>query len=137
MTYPCWIAPNQNDVEENKLKEPEGERIRAELIDFLERNNVCGILMDTPHHHVSIEWGPRLPNRIKPVLSIWGSIFVVVQLGEPDIPVNGGNLSQEQQEQANQDMPHRLAGADTGPGNAVAGPSQSPALEDIAGNDSK
>jgi hypothetical protein len=83
MTYPCWVAPNQNDVEANKLKEQEGERIRAELIDFLERNKVCGILMDTPHHHVDIQWGPRLPSEIKPVLTMWGSIFIVVKQEQP------------------------------------------------------
>jgi hypothetical protein len=40
-----------------------------------------------------------------------------------NIPVTGGIHSQAQQEQASEDMPHQLAGTDTGPGNAVAGPS--------------
>lgn len=77
MTYPSWIAPKEKDLEENKAKEPEGERIRAELIDFLERNKICGMLLDTPHHHVAIDFGPRLPDRIKQVLTVWGSIYVV------------------------------------------------------------
>jgi hypothetical protein len=77
--YPSWIAPDEKDVEANKTKEPEGERIRAELIDFLERNKICGILMDTSHHHVSIDWGPRLPSETKGVLTLWGSIRVVVK----------------------------------------------------------
>lgn len=72
MSYPSWIAPKQKDLEVNKLKEPEGERIRAELIDFLERNKICGILMDTPHH-VQIDYGPNLPSEIKNTLSVWGS----------------------------------------------------------------
>jgi len=77
--YPSWIPPKQEDLEANKLKEPEGERIRAELIDFLERNKICGILMDTPHHHVSIDYGPNLPSEIKNVLGCWGSIYIVVK----------------------------------------------------------
>jgi hypothetical protein len=40
-----------------------------------------------------------------------------------DIPVTGGIHSQAQQDEANEDMPHQLAGTDTGPGNAVARPS--------------
>ena len=77
--YPAWQAPKQEDIEANKEKEPEGERIRAELVDFLERNKICGILMDTPHHHVSIDYGPNLPAERKNVLSLWGSVYIVVK----------------------------------------------------------
>jgi hypothetical protein len=73
------VAPEQKDIERNKLVEPEGERIRQELIAFLERNEICGMLLDTPHHHVDIQYCPRLPSEIKPVLNLWGSIYVVVK----------------------------------------------------------
>ena len=79
MSYPSWIPPDEKDVEANKRVEPEGERIRAELIDFLERNKICGILMDTQHHHISIDWGPNLPSVSKCVLTRWGAIRVVVK----------------------------------------------------------
>jgi hypothetical protein len=69
------IAPNRAAIEHNKLRQPEGERLRAELTDWLEKNNIVSILLDTPRHCVNIQT-PRLPDNIKNVLSIYGSIYV-------------------------------------------------------------
>lgn len=77
MSYPGWMAPDMDAVRKNADFEPEGERIRAELHDFLERNKICGMLLDTPHHHVNIQFGPNLPNKVKSVLSKYGGIYVV------------------------------------------------------------
>lgn len=72
----CHVAPDQADIERNKLKEPEGERLRAELTEWLQKNDIVSIRLDTPEHMVSIDIAPRLPPAIKPVLRIWGSIYV-------------------------------------------------------------
>lgn len=69
-------VPNEVDIEKNKTIEPEGERLRAELIDWLKKNKIVGILLDTPEHVVDIQIAPRLPPRIKSVLTVWGSIYV-------------------------------------------------------------
>lgn len=78
MSYPGWIAPDEQDVEKNRVAEPEGERLRKELTDWLERNRICGMHLDTLHHVVRIDFGPKLPNEIRNKLSCWGSIYVVV-----------------------------------------------------------
>lgn len=78
MSYPSWFPPDEKDVAANIAKEPEGERLRRELTEWLERNHVCSGILDTTHHHVSIHFGPNLPNEIMSVLSIWGAIDVVV-----------------------------------------------------------
>ena len=44
MSYSCHIAPDRNDLERNKHQEPEGERLRAELEEWLYRNDIVGIL---------------------------------------------------------------------------------------------
>lgn len=75
----CHVVPEQSDIEANRSKEPERERIRQELIDFLERNKICGILLYTPHHHVDIQYCPLLPDEIHNVLSLRGSIYIVVK----------------------------------------------------------
>jgi|HubBroStandDraft_5_1064220.scaffolds.fasta_scaffold00789_11 hypothetical protein len=71
----CHIPPDRSGVFSNQSLEPEGERIRAELEDFLRRNNIVSISLDTDEHCVSIDIA-KLPPRIKPVLRRWGSIFV-------------------------------------------------------------
>ena len=71
----CHIAPDQNDIVKNVAKEPEGERIRAELVDFLKRNKIVSVLLDTEEHNVCIDI-VKLPPKIKPVLTCWGSVFV-------------------------------------------------------------
>src|SRR5271156_1504183 len=73
----CHIAPDRNDIEKNKLEEPEGERLRAELETWLEKNKIVGIMMDTPNHEIRIDWANRLPSEIKPILTHWGSIFII------------------------------------------------------------
>lgn len=72
------IAPDKTDVVNNVSHEPEGERIRAELIDFLTRNKIHSIMLDTDDHCVQVD-GVKLPPRIKDVLTIWGSIYVRVE----------------------------------------------------------
>ena len=76
MNVECHVAPDQADLERNKAVEPEGERIRAELIDWLSRNKIVSVMLDTPEHVVRVDIAPKLPPRIKSVLSLWGSIFV-------------------------------------------------------------
>lgn len=70
------IAPPTDVIEKNKETEPEGERLRAELADWLRHNQIGGILMDTKDHIVDIQIR-RLPPRLKWVLSTWGTITVV------------------------------------------------------------
>jgi hypothetical protein len=68
--------PDEEFIKKNAAREPEGERIRAELIDFLERNKIVSICLDTQLHTVQIDSG-KLPPKIKSVLTKWGSIYVV------------------------------------------------------------
>lgn len=68
-------TPIREDIEANKLKQPEGERIRAEFERFIRRNKIFGMMLDTEHHSAEIRID-KLPDRIKNVLSIWGSIYV-------------------------------------------------------------
>ena len=70
------LSPNLDDIKRNKVKEPDGERLRSELIEWLDKNKIVTILLDTPNHQVDINI-VKLPSYIKPVLTIWGSIFVV------------------------------------------------------------
>ena len=67
-------APPQDVLDDNKLREPEGERIRAELTDFLTRNKIVSIMLDTENHCVDIH-SAKLPSRITPILTYWGSIY--------------------------------------------------------------
>jgi hypothetical protein len=69
------VAPDKEAIAKNAAKEPEGERIRAELIDFINRNKIVNLFLDTDEHVVTIDI-VRLPPRIKPVLTIWGAIYV-------------------------------------------------------------
>lgn len=69
-------APPEGFSAKNAAREPEGERIRKELIEFLERNKISSICLDTPLHYVDIQ-SAKLPPRIKNVLSKWGSVYVV------------------------------------------------------------
>jgi hypothetical protein len=68
--------PPKADLEENAQFEPEGERIRKELIEFLERNRIASIYLDTEKHVVDIQ-SAALPPKVKNVLSHWGSVYVV------------------------------------------------------------
>jgi hypothetical protein len=75
MDVSIHIAPDQKDIEANKKAEPEGERLRAELSEWLEKNGIVSMCLDTPNHVVRVDI-VKLPPRIKPVLRLWGSIFV-------------------------------------------------------------
>lgn len=86
MRTDCHIAPPQSDLNYNALKEPEGERIRAELIEWLTRNKIVTVLLDTDEHCVSIDI-VKLPPRIKPVLTSWGSIFIKDDKKNSSIPI--------------------------------------------------
>lgn len=68
--------PDQDYIKRNATREPEGERIRKELIDFLERNKIVGIMLDTATHTVEVNIG-KLPPKLKTVLSKYGAISVV------------------------------------------------------------
>jgi hypothetical protein len=74
--YDQHEAPPGADIEANKLEEPEGERMRAELEAWLAKNKIVAISLDTEHHIVSIDYAPVLPPRIKSVLTKWGSIYI-------------------------------------------------------------
>lgn len=79
----------------NNRREPEGERIRAELVEFLARNKISSIVLDTATLTVDIQ-SARLPPRMKCVLARWGSIYVIddapdpVRDWKPGLPVPEG-----------------------------------------------
>jgi hypothetical protein len=73
--------PAEAYIEKNKKREPEGERIRKELIEFLERNKIATMLVDTAHHTIEVNID-KLPHKMKQVLSKYGCIMVVDD--EPD-----------------------------------------------------
>jgi len=83
--YP-HTPPNRADIEANKLKEPEGERIRKEFESFLRRNKIVAMLLDTEHHSIEINID-KLPPRSKQVLSIWGAIQVRVDPPRPRMQI--------------------------------------------------
>ena len=72
----CHIAPDQTDIASNRTKEPEGERLRQELTEWLEKNGVVSMLLDTPNHAVTVDIR-KLPRRIKHVLTVWGSLYTI------------------------------------------------------------
>lgn len=74
-SYTCHISPDKDALERNKSVETEGERIRGELVDFLNRNRIVGMMLDTEEHVVRVDI-VKLPPNIKPVLTLWGSIYV-------------------------------------------------------------
>jgi hypothetical protein len=75
MDMRAHVPPDEEAIERNKEREPEGERIRAELIDWLTRNKIVSVMLDTAEHRVSVDI-VKLPPRTKSVLGIWGSIRV-------------------------------------------------------------
>lgn len=76
--------PDLEAIARNQDKEPEGERLRRELIAWLTRNKIVSLLFDTPDHTVEIQIA-TLPPRIKEVLGAWGSIYVIDD-GEEPVP---------------------------------------------------
>lgn len=96
-----WLhtPPDEVAIEKNQTREPEGERIRKELIEFLTRNKIVGILLDTAHHTIEVNID-KLPPKLKTVLTQWGAISVVDdtpdwKLGDvvpADHEVRGGRL---------------------------------------------
>jgi hypothetical protein len=98
--YSCHITPDPADIEKNKKAEPHGERLRAELQDWLERNGIVSIMLDTNHHVVRVDIAPKLPPEIRPVLGLWGSIFVTKEAvdaerikAEGDAPTQKGGAT--------------------------------------------
>lgn len=73
----CHATPDLARTKLNEADEPNGERLRRELTEWLEHNKILSLILDTEHHCVEIDWVPRLPPRIKPQLTIWGSIYVI------------------------------------------------------------
>lgn len=69
------VPPDEAAIGANQAVEPEGERLRQELTDWLTRNSIVGIMLDTPHHYVDIG-SAKLPPLIKPILRLWGSIYI-------------------------------------------------------------
>lgn len=68
-------APDKEAIERNKKREPLGEQIRAELIDWINRNGIVTVMLDTDEHCISVDI-VKLPPEIKPALTLWGSIYV-------------------------------------------------------------
>lgn len=81
MTWP-HTPPDEAYIEKNKKREPEGERIRAELIEFLTRNKIVSLFLDTAHHTIEVNID-HLPPKLKTVLTKYGSISVVDE--SPDV----------------------------------------------------
>jgi hypothetical protein len=79
-------APPLEELEKNRHREPDGERIRRELVEWITRNKVVSVMLDTEQHCVSIDI-VKLPPRIKPVLTRWGSIYVDDGLEETQEPM--------------------------------------------------
>jgi hypothetical protein len=75
MNLTTHVAPDEEDLKKNIIVEPLGERLRAELTEWLDKNKIVSIFLDTPNHRVMVDI-VKLPPRIKSVLKIWGSIFV-------------------------------------------------------------
>ncbi len=78
----CHASPNEADIARNTKLEPEGERIRRELVEFLERNKIAAIYLDTATLTVDVQ-SVCLPPKIRNVLSVWGSIYVVDESVDP------------------------------------------------------
>lgn len=72
----CHVAPVEADIEQNKKAEPEGERLRYELCEWLKKNKIVSIMLDTPEHVVRVDI-VKLPPRTTSVLTLWGSIRIV------------------------------------------------------------
>jgi hypothetical protein len=73
----AWhTPPDVESCRENRRNEPQGERLRDELEAWLEKNEIVSILMDAESHFIDIQWAAPLPGHIKPVLTLWGSIYV-------------------------------------------------------------
>lgn len=89
------VAPNAADVEKNKRFEPDGERLRAELNDWLAKNEIVSMMLDTDKHYVRIDIN-KLPDNIKPVLSIWGSIYVDNGDGSYIPPARAAAIAEEE-----------------------------------------
>jgi hypothetical protein len=77
-------APDRDAITENVANEPEGERIRAELEDFLKRNNIVAITLDTDEHVIEIDI-VKLPSRTKSVLTKWGAIRINDSAVSPEL----------------------------------------------------
>lgn len=69
------VPPDEGAIERNRIVEPSGERLRSELTEWLDANMVVSMLLDTRDHLVDIR-SAKLPPRIRPVLKLWGSIYV-------------------------------------------------------------
>ena len=68
-------VPDQGDIRHNQEVEPEGERLRRELTEWLRINKISSIMLDTDEHCVTVDIA-KLPPNIKPVLTCWGAIYV-------------------------------------------------------------
>lgn len=84
MRIDCHVVPIEADLERNAVVEPEGERLRKELVEWIAKNGIVSLVLDTPEHCVTIDI-VKLPPNIKSVLTIWGSIYVK---DEPGIKSN-------------------------------------------------
>jgi hypothetical protein len=72
----CHVAPPEDAIRKNVEFEPEGERIRQELTQWMEKNGIVALYLDTADHTVEIH-SVKLPPRLKSVLTSWGAISVV------------------------------------------------------------
>lgn len=75
------VRPNRSDIEQNKIVEPLGEKLRSELEAWLAENHIVSVFMDTEEHTVRIDIA-KLPPEITLVLRAWGSIYVKAQDGQ-------------------------------------------------------
>jgi hypothetical protein len=104
---PYWghVAPNPEDIQRNRDIEPEGERLRKELVDWLQKNRIVSIMLDTPAHLVSIDIA-KLPPRIKSALTVWGSIYVE-DSDDGSKPILGERPEQPDAQQPSTESPNK------------------------------
>ncbi len=74
--YSDWTPPPDEAVELNKVVEPEGERLRAELTEWLKKNKIVSAIIETKEHFITIDIGSCLPDQMKSVLTVHGSIYI-------------------------------------------------------------
>ena len=75
MNIDIHVEPDRGAIERNKFKEPLGEQIRAELEALIEKYGIVSVRLDTKNHCIEIDI-VKLPSCIKPVLTLWGAIYV-------------------------------------------------------------
>lgn len=83
------VTKMREAIEINKSREPLGEQIRTELLDWIKRYGIVTVSLDTEEHSVTIDIA-HLPPEIKPVLTHYGSIYVRVAPPSVSVETSAG-----------------------------------------------